>query len=84
MRERRLRNGVNWQGALKGKGIKQGLGVLGSHFQTFTADVGQMLNLSGYLTCRILNCFRRFKGTIRFQVGAEEGNSTSLRNYSSL
>ena len=29
-RERRLRSGVNWQGALKQKGVKQGLGVLPS------------------------------------------------------
>jgi hypothetical protein len=28
MRERKLRSGVNWQGALKQNGIKQGLGVV--------------------------------------------------------
>jgi hypothetical protein len=28
MKVRKLRSGVNWQGALKKKGVKQGLGVL--------------------------------------------------------
>ena len=28
VRERKLRNGVNWQGNFKQKGVKQGLGVL--------------------------------------------------------
>ena len=64
--------------------MKQGLVVFGSLFHTFTADVAQMLNLSGYLMCRIVTCFRRFRGTVRYQVGAKEGNSTFLLNYSSL
>jgi len=31
MRDRKLRMGVNWQGVLKLKGVKQGLGVLWCH-----------------------------------------------------
>lgn len=52
--------------------MKQGPVVFVSHFQTFTADVAQMLNLSGYFTCRIVTCFRRFEGTVRFQVGGKK------------
>jgi len=70
--------------------MKQGLVVFGSHFQIFTADVAQMLILSGYFTYRIVTFFDVSKGrlglkwvlkkeTVRFSETAAAYNPTRRR-----
>jgi hypothetical protein len=57
MRERKLRNGVNWQGVLKQKGVTQGLGLL--WYGVWTSTKWQQSKWGKNLTSGTICCDNR-------------------------